>query len=179
MQWLYRREKQVHNGLESCLVFVFVDCVCLFFFGFSFVSTVCMFIDVFFANVYAFAFQQYRRDDLVTLTSLRKLHLSARSELITYVHQITLHFLSRLELMTNYTESCYTFWPVEKNMNELQCEPEQLKGRIIVMSIFNDPVWRERGNTEKCIMNSVTVANYARRFLLGRWSFLGPGSEKK
>ena len=27
-------------------------------------------------------------------------------------------------------------------------------------------------------MNSVTVANYARRFLLGRWSFLGPGSEK-
>ena len=40
-------------------------------------------------------------------------------------------------------------------------------------------VWRERGNTEKCIVNSVTVANYARRFLLGRWSFFGPGSEKK
>ena len=28
-------------------------------------------------------------------------------------------------------------------------------------------------------MNSVTVANYARRFSRGRWSFLGPGSEKK
>ena len=28
-------------------------------------------------------------------------------------------------------------------------------------------------------MNSVTVANYARRLLLGRWSFWGPGSEKK
>ena len=28
-------------------------------------------------------------------------------------------------------------------------------------------------------MNSVTVANYARKFLLGRWSFLGPGPEKK
>ena len=27
-------------------------------------------------------------------------------------------------------------------------------------------------------MNSVTVANYACRFLLGRWSFLVPGSEK-
>ena len=38
----------------------------------------------------------------------------------------------------------------------------------------------ERGNTEKCEMNSVTVANYASRFLLGRWwSLLGPGSEKK
>ena len=47
------------------------------------------------------------------------------------------------------------------------------------MSMYNDIVWRERGNTEKCIMNSVTVANSARRFLLGRCSFWGPGSEKK
>ena len=47
------------------------------------------------------------------------------------------------------------------------------------MSMYNDIIWVERGNTEKCEMNSVTVANYARRFLLGRWSFLGPGSEKK
>ena len=29
----------------------------------------------------------------------------------------------------------------------------------------------ERGNTDKYILNFVTVANYARRFLLGRWSF--------
>ena len=64
-------------------------------------------------------------------------------------------------------------------MTALQCEPEQFKGRIIFMSMYNDIVWRERGNTEECIMNSVAVANYARRFLLGRWSFLGPGSEKK
>ena len=47
------------------------------------------------------------------------------------------------------------------------------------MSMYNDIVWGERGNTEKCVMNSVTVANYARRFLLGRWSLLGLGSEKK
>ena len=44
--------------------------------------------------------------------------------------------------------------------------------------MYNDIIWGERGNTEKCEMNSVTVANYARRFLLGRWSFLGAGSEK-
>ena len=36
----------------------------------------------------------------------------------------------------------------------------------------------ERGNTEKCEMDSVTAANYARRFLLRRWSFLGAGPEK-
>ena len=41
-------------------------------------------------------------------------------------------------------------------------------------------LYRENEETqEKCIMNSVTVSNYARRFLLGRWSFWEPGSEKK
>ena len=64
-------------------------------------------------------------------------------------------------------------------MRDQQCELEQFKGRIIFMPMYNDIVWGERGNTEKCIMNFVTVANYARRFLLGRWSFLGPGPEKK
>ena len=66
----------------------------------------------------------------------------------------------------------------KKNMIELQCEPEQFEGRIIFMSLYNDSKWRKRVNTEKCETNSVTVANNARRFLLGRWSFLGPGSEK-
>ena len=47
------------------------------------------------------------------------------------------------------------------------------------MSMFNDIAWEEKGNTEKCEFNSRTVANYARRFPRGHWSFLGPGSEKK
>ena len=64
-------------------------------------------------------------------------------------------------------------------MTELQCEPEQFRGRIIFMSMYSDIVWRERGNTEKCVTNSITVANYARNFLPGHWSFLGTGSEKK
>ena len=61
---------------------------------------------------------------------------------------------------------------IQKMMTELQCEPEQFKGRIIFMSMYSYIVWGERGDTEKCEMNSVTVANNARRFLLGRWSFL-------
>ena len=32
---------------------------------------------------------------------------------------------------------------------------------------------------EKCKSNAPEVADYARRFLRGHWSFLGPGSEKK
>ena len=47
------------------------------------------------------------------------------------------------------------------------------------MSMYNDIIWRERGNTETCETDFVTVANYARRFPHGRWSYLGRGSEKK
>ena len=68
---------------------------------------------------------------------------------------------------------------IQKKRTELKCEPETFQGRIIIMSMSSDFMWRERGNTEKCEMNSVTVENCARRFLLGRWSFLGLGSEKK
>ena len=68
---------------------------------------------------------------------------------------------------------------IQKMMTELQCEPEHFKGRIICMSMYNDNVWREGGNKENCMMNSVTNADHARRFSPGRWSFLGPGSEKK
>ena len=47
------------------------------------------------------------------------------------------------------------------------------------MSMYNDIVWGEEGNSKICEDNSRTVANHARRFQRGRWSFLGPGSEKK
>ena len=68
---------------------------------------------------------------------------------------------------------------IQNMMTELQCEPEQFKSRIIFMSMYNDIVWRERGNTEKCIVNSVSVVTYARRFTRRHWSFPGPGSDKK
>ena len=60
-------------------------------------------------------------------------------------------------------------------MNDLQCDTEQFNDRIIFMSMYNDIVWREQGNIEKCENNSVTVANYARRLPRGRRSFL-PGN---
>ena len=68
---------------------------------------------------------------------------------------------------------------IQKLLKDLQCESEQVNDRIICMSMYNDIVWWEQGTTEKCEYNSLTVANYARRFPRGRWSFLRPGSEKK
>ena len=47
------------------------------------------------------------------------------------------------------------------------------------MSMLNDIVWDAKGNDELCVNDSKTIKEYAERFPRGRWSFLGPGSEKK
>ena len=49
--------------------------------------------------------------------------------------------------------------------------------RIILMSMFNDIVWKK--NVENCISNAEEVRNYAIKFMTGHRTFLGPGSEEK
>ena len=58
-------------------------------------------------------------------------------------------------------------------------QPEEFKGRIIFMSMFNDISWGSEDNEQECESNANLVSIYARRFSPGRWSFLGSGSEKK
>ena len=58
-------------------------------------------------------------------------------------------------------------------------QTEEFKGRIIFMSMFNDISWGSQDNEQECESNANIVSVYARRFSPGRWSFLGPGSEKK
>ena len=58
-------------------------------------------------------------------------------------------------------------------------EPEQCQGRIIFMSMFNDIMWRFQDNERECKANATLVSIFAKRFPAGRWSFFGPGSEKK
>ena len=58
-------------------------------------------------------------------------------------------------------------------------EPEQFQGRIFFMSMFNDIIWRIKDNEQECIANATLVSVFAKRFPAGRWSFFGPGSEKK
>ena len=57
---------------------------------------------------------------------------------------------------------------VQEFMNKMS-DPAQFQVRIIFMSMFNDIRW---GST-------TFVSLFAKRFPAGRWSFLGPGSEKK
>ena len=58
-------------------------------------------------------------------------------------------------------------------------DPSQFKGRIIFMSMFNDIISGNKDNEREYNANDTLVSIFAKRFSPGRWSFLGPGSEKQ
>ena len=68
---------------------------------------------------------------------------------------------------------------VQDCLSKMSEEPEESTGRIIFMSMFNDISWRSKDNEKECESSAQLVSIYAKRFSPGRWSFLGPGSEKK
>ena len=55
-------------------------------------------------------------------------------------------------------------------LSDLGEAPETFTGRILFMSMFNDISCDRNGNKEEVL---------GRRFGIGQWSFIGPGSEKK
>ena len=57
--------------------------------------------------------------------------------------------------------------------------PETFTGRILFVSMFNDISCDGKGNEEECVANSKVVSILAKKFGIGQWSFIGPGSEKK
>ena len=57
--------------------------------------------------------------------------------------------------------------------------PETFKGRILFMSMFYDISCEGKGNKQQCLRDADFVKTFARRFGIGQWSFIGPGSEKK
>ena len=69
---------------------------------------------------------------------------------------------------------------VQELLLRLDETPENFKGRIIVMSMFNDISWWSKRQQEKeCDSNAQIFSLFAKRFGAGQWSFLGLGSEKK
>ena len=57
--------------------------------------------------------------------------------------------------------------------------PETFTGRILLMSMFNDISCDKKDNEEECVANAKVVSIFARKFGIGQWSFIGPGSENK
>ena len=47
------------------------------------------------------------------------------------------------------------------------------------MSMFNDISCDGKGNKEECLANAKVVSILAKKFGIGQWLFIGPGSEKK
>ena len=64
-------------------------------------------------------------------------------------------------------------------LSDLGQTPETFTGRVLFMSMFNDISCEKKGNEEKYLANARVVKVLARRFGVGQWSFIGPGSEKK
>ena len=56
--------------------------------------------------------------------------------------------------------------------------PESFTGRILFMSMFNDISCDRYDNKDECLRNAESVKVFARRFGIGQWSFIGPGSRK-
>ena len=64
-------------------------------------------------------------------------------------------------------------------LSDLGQTPETFTGRILFMSMFNDIFCDRKGNKDECLANAGVVKVLVRRFGVGQWSFIGPGSEKK
>ena len=67
---------------------------------------------------------------------------------------------------------------VQEFMSKMS-DPSEFKGRIIFMSMFNDISWRSEDNERECNANADLVSVCARRFPVGRWSFLGTWIRKE
>ena len=64
-------------------------------------------------------------------------------------------------------------------LSSLGQSPETFTGRILFMSMFNDISCDRYDNKDECLKNAEFVKTFAKRFGIGQWSFIGPGSEKK
>ena len=64
-------------------------------------------------------------------------------------------------------------------LSDLGETPETFTGRILFMSMFNDISCDRKGNKEECLENARVVKVLAKKFGIGQWSFIGPGSVKK
>ena len=68
---------------------------------------------------------------------------------------------------------------VKRLLMRLDETPENVTGRILFMSMFNDISCGTKDNERECLANGKVVSIYAKKFGKGQWSFIGPGSEKK
>ena len=85
---------------------------------------------------------------------------------------------SRLNWSGGFTklQLCGEINDLLSNLGQTQ---ETFTGRILFMSMFNDISCDRKSNKDECLANAGVVKVLAKKFGIGQWSFIGPGSEKK
>ena len=68
---------------------------------------------------------------------------------------------------------------VKNLLSRLGETPETFTVRILLISMFNDISCGTKDNDRECLANAKVVSIFAKKFGIGQWSFIGPGSEKK
>ena len=66
---------------------------------------------------------------------------------------------------------------IQDDLRERNIEPEKFTDRIIFMSMFNVLDWTRKGNDGILCFEFRKIKDYAKRFLQGHWTSLGPGDE--
>ena len=69
-------------------------------------------------------------------------------------------------------------WKIQEDLEARQINPEQLEGRILFMSMFNDMDRTKNGNSLDCILNSKDATDYAKRFQRGHGGSEENGMER-
>ena len=75
------------------------------------------------------------------------------------------------------------FNQIQQMMGENQCDPENFKGNIIFISLFNDIVWDTKGKDELCENSSKTIKKVCWQIpswllvFLGEWIWKVSGTE--
>ena len=64
-------------------------------------------------------------------------------------------------------------------LSKLGETPETFTGRVLFVSMFNDISCGTKDKERECLANAKVVSIFAKKFGVGQWSFIGPGSEKK
>ena len=77
------------------------------------------------------------------------------------------------------SQRCSFCGKINDLLSNLGETPETFTGRILFMSMFNDISCDGQGNKEECLANARVVSVLAKRFGIGQWSFIGPGSDQK
>ena len=78
-----------------------------------------------------------------------------------------------------FSPTLHLCYRVQEFLSKMSVEPEDFTGRIYLHVDVQRHLMGSKENKQECELSAQHVSIYAKRFSPGRWSFFGPGSDKK